>query len=157
MATYSIIRRSTNKQEFSVDRQLDLLNQFADANDITIDQFFIEPPVSGKSPLSQRPVLMDALNQLRRNDVLLVLNPTRLAREAHIFHKIAHIIHKRQAKLIFADGSPSDLFSDNPVDKFMAELMASVASFERATIAKRVRTGMATARRKGRALGRTRS
>jgi DNA invertase Pin-like site-specific DNA recombinase len=154
MATYSLIRRSTNKQEFSVDRQKHLITEFAVANDIAIDHFFVEPPVSGKSPLSKRPVLLEAITRLRRNDTLIVLNTSRLAREAYIFYEIAFAIRKRQANLVFADGSPSNLFSDNPLDKFMAEMFASIASLERATIANRVQTGMEAARRKGVALGR---
>lgn len=154
MATYSLIRRSTNKQEFSIDRQQHLINEFAFANRIVIEQFFIEPPVSGKSPLSKRPVLLEAISRLRRNDTLIVLNTSRLAREAYIFYEIAFAIRKRQANLVFADGSPSNLFSDNPLDKFMAEMFASIASLERATIANRVQTGMEAARRKGVALGR---
>ena len=153
MATFSLIRRSTNKQEFSVDRQQHLINAFAASKNISIDRCYIEPPVSGKSPLSKRPVLLEAISQLRRNDTLIVLNTSRLAREAYIFYEIAFAIRKRQAMLIFADGSPSDLFSDNPLDKFMAEMFASIASLERSTIAGRVRTGMAAARRKGVALG----
>ncbi len=154
MATYALIRRSTNKQEFSVDRQQDLLSKFAAENSITISEYFVEPAVSGKTPLANRPVLMEAIAQLRRNDTLLVLNSTRLAREALVFYEIAYAIRKRQAKLLFADGSPADLFSDNPLEKFMAEMFASIASLERSMIAARVKTGMATARKKGKALGR---
>ena len=154
MTTYALIRRSTNKQEFSVARQTDLIAKFASDKGINIEQYFVEPAVSGKTPLAERPVLLEAISNLRRNDTLVVLNSTRLAREALVFYEIAYAIRKRQAKLVFADGSPSDIFSDNPLEKFMAEMFASIASLERSMIASRVRTGMASARKKGKALGR---
>lgn len=154
MTTYALIRRSTNKQEFSVARQTDLIAKFASDKGINIEQYFVEPAVSGKTPLAERPVLLEAISNLRRNDTLVVLNSTRLAREALVFYEIAYAIRKRQAKLVFADGSPSDIFSDNPLEKFMAEMFASIASLERSMIANRVRTGMASARKKGKALGR---
>ena len=154
MATYALIRRSTNKQEFSVARQTDLIAKYASDKGINIEQYFVEPAVSGKTPLADRPVLLEAIANLKRNDTLVVLNSTRLAREAIVFYEIAYAIRKRQAKLVFADGSPSDIFSDNPLEKFMAEMFASIASLERSMIASRVRTGMASARKKGKALGR---
>lgn len=154
MATYALIRRSTNKQEFSVARQTDLIAKYASEKGINIEQYFVEPAVSGKTPLADRPVLLEAIANLKRNDTLVVLNSTRLAREAIVFYEIAYAIRKRQAKLVFADGSPSDIFSDNPLEKFMAEMFASIASLERSMIASRVRTGMASARKKGKALGR---
>jgi DNA invertase Pin-like site-specific DNA recombinase len=154
MATYALCRRSTSKQAFSVDAQREAISTYALNNGLEINDWFIEPPTSGKTAVADRPVLLRALSTLRRGDTLIVLNVSRLARDLSVYCEIDLLIRRSQARLLFADGSPASSNKADPMNKFVADMFALIASLERSMIAERTKRGMKAARRSGKALGR---
>lgn len=145
MKTIAYIRRSTSKQALSVDRQKDQLIEYAKANDIVINEWMIEDPISGKSPLADRPALNEAIFSLNRGDQLLALNVSRVARDEIVFYSVLAALNKRKAELVLADGSKGNL---------MIGLMVIFASAERQAISARTKQALKIARQKGKALGR---
>ena len=86
--TIAYVRRSTAKQSLSVDRQKEQISIYADANDIQIDDWAIEEPISGTTPFASRPALSGAIKSLRKGDQLLALNVSRIARDEIVFYSV---------------------------------------------------------------------
>ena len=150
--TTAYVRRSTAKQSLSVERQKEQISIYADANNIRIDDWAIEEPLSGTTPFASRPALSGAIKSLGKGDQLLALNVSRIARDEIVFYSVLGALSKRQIHLVLADGSSGD--SKNPLNKLLMGVMALVASAERENISIRTKQGLQVARKRGRALGR---
>jgi DNA invertase Pin-like site-specific DNA recombinase len=99
------IRVSTKKQATDgagTTRQLDACIQLAQSYGYTIFIVYCDRAVSGSTPLSGRPILRDALEQLHKDDIFVVSNLSRVARRQHLFFYIESIIRARGARLISA-------------------------------------------------------
>ena len=150
--TIAYIRRSTARQELSVERQRTQLELYAEREGISIDEYRVEEPLSGKTPLSDRPALQVSINSLRKGDTLLALSVSRVARDELVFYSVLNAIAKKGATLTLADGSSGE--GSNPLNKMLMGVMLLVASAERQAIADRTKQALAVLRKEGRALGR---
>lgn len=137
------IRVSTKDQK--TDRQL------IDTG-ITFDAVF-EEKRSGKSRLD-RPVLEECLSYCRKGDTLHVHSMDRLARNFLELNRMIEemnekgvVIHFHKENLIFAG-------EESPHTLLIAQIMSSIAQFERAVIVERVAEGIAKAQKKGVKFGR---
>ena len=62
------IRCSTNIQENSPERQRDEITAWANNQGASIDEWFVELPISGSASIAERPQLTAALDSLQKND-----------------------------------------------------------------------------------------
>ena len=70
---YAYVRKSTQSQEVSDERQLKIIADWCEENNKQIDAYFIEEPVSGASKLKERPQLSALMQKLDRVTHLFVL------------------------------------------------------------------------------------
>jgi DNA invertase Pin-like site-specific DNA recombinase len=114
-----------------------------------------EDAVSGKS-LNGRHELKKALADLkaRRADGLVVAKLDRLSRSIHDFSGLLGVALRQNWALVALD---FDLDTSTPAGELVANVMASVAQWERRIIGQRTREGLAVKKAQGVKLGRPRS
>lgn len=103
--------------------------------------------LSGSLALDQRPGLAEALNALRRGDVLVVAKRDRIARDSFLAVLIEREVQKKGCRILSASGEGTD--SDDPAATFTRRILDAVAELERALIAARTRAALQALKRQG--------
>lgn len=98
-----------------------------------------------------RPELDRLLDQLRRDDVVVVTKYDRLARSLRDLLDIVEAIQSRGAGF---KSLAEDIDTTTPAGRLIFHVFASIAQFERERISERTKEGLAAARRRGRVGGR---
>ena len=145
-------RCSTSDQ--SVNLQLDSLRDYANARRFEMVDEYIDEGVSGakvKRPALDR-LLADA--HRRRFDAVLVWKLDRLGRSLSHLIRVVDQLGSLGVDLVSL-GDPG-LDTTNPHGRLIFSIMGAVAEFERDLIRERTRAGLASARRRGKRLGRPR-
>ena len=138
----------------SVDLQLDGLRDYAEARGFEIVEEYIDEGVSGakvKRPALDR-LLADA--HRRRFDTVLVWKLDRLGRSLSHLIRLVEQLGSLGVDLVSL-GDPG-LDTTGPSGRLLFHVMGAVAEFERDLIRERTRAGMASAKRRGRRVGRPR-
>jgi DNA invertase Pin-like site-specific DNA recombinase len=147
----AIYARVSTKDQ-SVEMQLaDLRKHVAETGGEIVEEY-IDEGFSGKN--TKRPAYTRMMEDLhrRRWNVLLVWKLDRLARSVIDLVNILETLRSRGADFVsFRD---QHLDTTTPAGMLLYHIMASVAQFERSLTVERVKTGMAHARSKGKAIGR---
>ncbi|SMY08081.1 recombinase family protein [Flavimaricola marinus] len=99
----------------------------------------------------QRPELESLLEQLRRDDVVIVTKYDRLARSLRDLMEIVEIIRERGAGF---KSLGEDIDTTTPAGRLIFHVFGSIAEFERERIVERTLEGLAAARKRGRVGGR---
>jgi len=136
-------RVSTDDQ--SLDLQLDALNE-AGCKRVFTDK------ASGTK--KNRPGLTEALSHLREGDVLVIWKLDRLGRTVKGLVDFVGELAEREVQFrSLTDG----IDTTTPTGRFFFHVMASLAQMERELIVERTKAGLASARLRGRLVGRKRS
>jgi len=98
-----------------------------------------------------RPGVTDLLGRIRRGDVVLVARLDRLSRSLADFAALMQEANRRGWSFVALD---LGVDTTTPTGRLVANVMASVAEWERAVIGERTAAGMAAAKAKGRLPGR---
>lgn len=130
-------------QEQNLDRQLDSLNS-AGAEEI------IQEKITGTK--ADRPELNRLLDKLRKGDVMLVSDLTRLSRSTKDLFGLVDQIERKGANIKSLKESWLD--TTTPQGKLMFTFMAGISQFERDLISQRTKEGLEAARARGRKGGR---
>lgn len=130
-------------QEQNLDRQLDAL-KVAGAEEI------IQEKVTGTK--ADRPELNRLLDKLRKDDVVLVMDLTRLSRSTKDLFTLVELIEKKGANIRSIKESWLDTTS--PTGKLMFTMISGISQFERDLISQRTREGLESARARGKQGGR---
>ena len=136
----------------SVDLQLDGLRDYTEARGFEIVEEYIDEGVSGAKvtrPALDR-LLADA--HRRRFDTVLVWKLDRLGRSLSHLIRLVEQLGSLGVGLVSL-GDPG-LDTTGPSGRLLFHVMGAVAEFERDLIRERTRAGMASAKRRGRRLGR---
>ena len=152
------IRVSTAEQAGSglgLDAQRAQIASESERKGWTVVEVYVDAGGSGKS-LSGRPGLAAALGAVESGTAegLVVAKLDRLSRSMIDFAGLVVRAKKRKWNIVALD---LGLDLSTPNGKFMANVMASVAEWERETIAQRTREALAVARQRGVRLGRPRA
>ena len=142
-------RVSTDRQK--VDMQLNELRQFVDRSGWNIHEEYIDQNFSGGN--TKRPAftaMMDAARK-RKFDLLLVWKLDRLSRS--LKDLIVTLDDLRVYGIDFLSYD-NNLDTSTPTGKLVFQIVGAVAEFEKEIIRERVVAGLATARNKGKRLGR---
>ena len=137
-------RVSTEEQ--NLNRQLDMLNE------VGCEKNF-EEKISGIK--KERPELFRMLEQLRKGDLIIVADLTRLSRSVKDLFQLVE-----QIKAIGADIKSlkeSWMDTSTPQGKLMFTIFAGISQFERDLISQRTIEGLIAARARGRKGGRPKS
>lgn len=138
---FGYARVSTIEQ--SLDRQLDAL-KLAGAEEI------IQEKITGTK--ADRPELNRLLGKLRKGDVILISDLTRLSRSTKDLFNLVEQIEKNGANIKSLKESWLD--TTTPQGKLMFTFMAGISQFERDLISERTKEGLASARSRGKVGGR---
>ena len=142
-------RVSTDKQK--VDMQLDELRQFAARSGWKIYKEYIDENFTGAN--TNRPAfqeMMDAARK-RRFDMLIVWKLVRLSRS---LKDLINTIDELGSSGIDFVSYDNKLDTSTPTGKLVFQIVGAVAEFEKDIIKERVVSGLASARLKGKRLGR---
>lgn len=134
-------RVSTQNQK--LDRQTDLLNEFG------VERIFEEKITGTKR---ERKELDKMLEQLRPNDIVVVTDLTRLSRSTKDLFEIVEIIENKGAGIKSLKESWLD--TTTPQGKLLFTIFAGLSQFERDLTAQRTKEGLASAKSRGKKLGR---
>jgi len=138
---FGYARISTQGQ--NLDRQLDSLNS-AGAEEI------IQEKITGTK--ADRPELNRLLDKLRKGDVILVSDLTRLSRSTKDLFRLVDQIERKGSNIKSLKESWLD--TTTPQGKLMFTFMAGISQFERDLISQRTKEGLEAARVRGRKGGR---
>ena len=138
---FGYARVSTIEQ--NLDRQLDALNA-AGAEEI------IQEKMTGTK--ADRPQLNKLLDKLRKGDIILIADLTRLSRSTKDLFSLVEQIEKKGANIKSLKESWMD--TTTPQGKLMFTIFAGVSQFERDLISQRTKEGLEAARARGKKGGR---
>jgi putative DNA-invertase from lambdoid prophage Rac len=146
MATFAYGRVST-KDQTTDNQKLEIENA-----GFTVDFWFADEGVSGKTQASQRPQFKALLGQIRNGETLVVAKLDRLGRDAHDVGSTIKDLATRKIEVIVLQLGKMDLTS--PAGKLMLNMLAAVAEMERDLLVERTQSGLARAKSQGKQLGR---
>jgi len=150
MGAVVYLRVSTEDQKLGPEAQLEDCKRFADSMGLEIDAIHTDHGVSGAAPMEKRDALMDALNDISEGDVLLVSKRDRIARDVMMASTIEHIVSKKGARIVSADGIDC---SDDPSARMIRQILDVFAEYELAMIRMRTRAALRAKRRQGKRNG----
>ena len=130
-------------------REQTLENQLSRLADAGCEMFF-EERISGAA--RRRPKLDAMLEQLRKDDVVVVTKLDRLARSTAELLRIAEVLNGKSAGIQSLDEPWADTTS--PSGKMIMTVFGGIAEFERSLILARTQEGREAARARGVAFGR---
>lgn len=130
-------------QEQNLDRQLDAL-KVAGAEEM------IQEKITGTK--TDRPELNRLLVKLRKGDIILIADLTRLSRSTKDLFNLVEQIEKKGANIKSIKESWLD--TTTPQGKLMFTFMAGISQFERDLISQRTKEGLEAARARGKKGGR---
>lgn len=151
MNTYAYMRVSTETQAekgYGLDAQRTEIDKYAAANGIAIKEYFTDAGISGNikdtdddDAINKRAGLMDMLAQLAAEDVVIVLNTSRLWRSDMTKAIVRREFMKRQARIISIEQPKYDLYSKDPGDYLINAIMEALDVYERMSISLKLARG----------------
>lgn len=147
-------RVSTDNQRESglgLEAQRASIEQTAARMSLPLAQVFTDAGLSGSLAVANRPALAEALNALRRGDVLIVAKRDRLARDSFLSVLIEREAAKKGARILSAAGEGTD--TDDPAAIFTRRILDAVSELERALTAARTRAALRAKRARGERAG----
>lgn len=142
MRVIGYIRTSTDKQEDSVDTQKFLIDNYSLKVKSEQCLFFIDEAISGTTTLENRPSLMKLLNDLKKNDHVVVQRKDRLARDLFLCLIIEKEIKKKGARLISLAGEGTEM--EGAQGEFIQNIFAIFSELERNIIKERTKIALKT-------------
>jgi DNA invertase Pin-like site-specific DNA recombinase len=149
-ATIAYLRVSTNRQDLE-NQRLEIQN-YAKAKGLSIDEF-IKFRITSRRRTKDRGI-DELLQKLRKGDILIVSELSRLARSMREVHNICYEIEKKKVELhvikqnlILGNGN------SNLATKIYINAFAMAAEIERDLISQRTKNGLARAKASGKKLG----
>lgn len=130
-------------QEQNLDRQLDSLKA-AGVEEV------VQEKITGTK--ADRPELNRLLDKLRKGDVILIADLTRLSRSTKDLFNLVEQVEKKGANIKSLKESWLD--TTTPQGKLMFTLMVGISQFEKDLISQRTKEGLAAARARGKKGGR---
>lgn len=149
--TFAYLRVSTDRQE--LDNQRLEISRYAESKGLAVDEW-IEAEISSRKDMKRRGIT-DLLSRLRKGDVLIVSELSRLARSIHeaseIFHELTKQrvhLHVIKQNIVTAGNGEADIQT-----KVLVWAFALCAELERDLISQRTKSGLARAKAQGKKLG----
>lgn len=132
-------RYSCEKQnEQSIDGQIRVCNEFANNNDITIINTYIDKALSGKT--DKRPNFMQLIEDSKNNnfDYVIVYKLDRFSRNRYDSAIYKNLLKKNNVKVL----SACEQISDNPEGIILEALIEGMAEYYSAELAQKTKRGM---------------
>ncbi len=146
MAVFGYGRVST-KEQTSENQRLEI-----QAAGYTIDYWFEDHGISGKTHATQRPQFVQMLDRIRKGETLVVTKLDRLGRDAEDVLRTVRSLAEQGVEILVLQLGKVDLGS--PAGKLMLTMLAAVAAMERDLLVERTQAGLRRAQAQGKVLGR---
>lgn len=145
------LRTSKDNQDLGLEAQRAGIEAWAAAQGLTVARWHAEQ-LSGTTPLTERPALLEALAGVRDLSAaaLVVLRRDRIARDVLVAATVDRALAETGARLLCAEGPAID---DSPHGSFTRTVLDAVSQLERDLIALRTRQALAALKRSGVRLG----
>lgn len=101
-----------------------------------------------------RPMLNKMLSELKKDDVIIVADITRISRSTKDLLTIVDEVKNKEASIKSLKDTWLNTTKDNPQNQFLLTIMAALSQLERDLISQRTREGLESARARGRKGGR---
>jgi len=144
------VRVSTDQQAGSglgLDAQRHAIEQAAQRGQIALAAVYEDAGISGAKDIADRPGLLDAVNALKRGDVLLIAKRDRLGRDVVAVALIERLIARKGAKVCSAAGEGTD--NDDPTSLLMRRIIDAFGEYERLLIGARTKAALRAKRAQG--------
>jgi DNA invertase Pin-like site-specific DNA recombinase len=146
---YGYGRASTDNQVASPETQRQIMEDYAKRLGRHVDRYFIDPAVSGKKPLFERPAGKELALVLKPGDQVIVARLDRLSRSIIGFAHILEFWLKRKITMHLCD-MPGGIFDpDNPMSEMLIGILVVFANYERRLISVRTREGLQARKLRG--------
>lgn len=146
---YGYCRVSTKEQDAECKAQKDQIKRKYD-NDLVKSHrwggFYVDPAVSGRSNLTDRPGGFSLVNRVRKGDVIIVNKLDRISRSTLDFARLVHHLREIGASFLALD---MGIDTSTPVGRMIANIMAALAEWETERRRERIMDGYAIARKLG--------
>jgi DNA invertase Pin-like site-specific DNA recombinase len=154
---FGYCRASTVKQSESPETQKGLITQYCKFMNLPEPSaYYVDPGVSGKVPINERPAGGVMIARLKCGDHVIVAKVDRMFRRLSDAATVLDRFERAGVRLHICNlmGGAIDLSS--PIGRFLIHILAAFAEMERAFIAERIKEGVARARTRGINPGRAR-
>jgi DNA invertase Pin-like site-specific DNA recombinase len=155
MEVIGYIRVSTDQQADSglgLEAQIKSMKDYANKSGSEISHIFRDEGISGASSIEERPGLMEAINRLKKGDILLVAKRDRLARGDQMV-LIQMAVNKKKAKIISCADEGTQGDQDDPMSYMMRGMTDLFAGFERLLIKSRTKSALRAKKDRGERVG----
>ena len=151
MTTNAVVYRRVSTQEqvdsgLGLEAQLEAAKTYAASQGWNVVEVYTDAGISGGAPLDKCPHLIEAIDALRRGDVLLVAKRDRLGRDVYRTATIERLVERRGASVASADGSGN---GDYPAAALMRRMVYAFAEYERALIGARTSAALQAKKARG--------
>lgn len=150
MSYYGYVRVSTNTQVVKgqgLDTQKNAIIDYCKKNNIELSSIFEDAGISGTIP--DRDGLNDLLSALEKDDVVIVLNTSRLWRSDSVKVLVHHEFKKDHVQIKSIEQPAYDMYTKDPNDFLFNGMMELLDQYERMTISKKLAKGRKTKASKG--------
>ncbi|QSW18580.1 recombinase family protein [Clostridium gasigenes] len=136
-----------SKKDQNLDRQVDQLKEYG----IPKRNMYVEK-YSGTS--KDRPMLKKMLEELESNDIVVVVDITRISRSSKDLLGLVDEIKEKGASIKSLKDTWLDTTNSNPYSTFLLTVMSGLSQLERELISSRTKEGLESARKRGKVGGR---
>lgn len=124
---------------------------WATSNQINIYRSYSDNGISGGTPVTKRPRLLEAIRYLADGDILLVHKRDRLARDLYTIATIEYMVRQRGARIVSVAGEGTA--SDDPASVMMRHMIDVFAEHELCVISQRTKAALAAKRERNEVSG----
>ena len=153
--TNAVVYRRVSTQEqvdsgLGLEAQLEAAKTYAASQGWNVAEVYTDAGISGGASLDKCPHLIEAIDALRRGDVLLVAKRDRLGRDVYRTATIERLVERRGASVASADGTGN---GDDPAAALMRRMVDAFAEYERALIGARTSAALQAKKARGESTG----
>lgn len=154
MKIIGYLRVSTDQQVESglgLDAQRASCEEYARKAGLDVEEFFKDEGLSGSLSLEKRQGMLDAINALKKSDILVVAKRDRLGRDPLVLAMIESAVSRKGAKIISAAGEGTD--NEDPSSILMRRMIDAFSEYERLIIGARTKAALKAKKDKGQRVG----
>lgn len=135
---------------YGIEAQRAAIEAWAARERVCVALWCADEGVPGSTPPDKRPGLKEAINAIRRGDVLVVAKWDRLARDPAISFSVEKVVSGAGGCVASAGDAGN---GDRPEDAFLRGILHVAAAYERDMIRMRTKAGLERARAAGKRIG----
>jgi len=150
MKYYGYTRVSTTTQAEKgqgLDTQKNAIEEYAKKNTLTLSAIYTDAGISGTT--ADRDGLNELLSVLDKDDIVIVLNTSRLWRSDSVKVLVHHELKKDHVQIKSIEQPNYDIYTKDPNDFLFNGMMELLDQYERMTISKKLAKGRKTKARNG--------